>query len=105
MEKIIQNMLSELKNLYMRKLIKDETYAKYGEFLKKLKNRTRIDNAIIIGGNVYELIDDREGDECERCALAVDCDSYRSPICVTVFSDAEGKRFERKKDIEEGEGE
>lgn len=81
-EKIIQNMLSE----------------------KKLKNRTRIDNAIIIGGKVYELIDDREGDECERCALEVDCDSYRSPICVTVFGDAEGKRFERKKDLEEGEG-
>jgi hypothetical protein len=53
---------------------------------------------------VYELIDDREGDECERCALAVDCDSYRNPICVTVFSDAEGKRFELKKDLGEVEG-
>ena len=69
-----------------------------------MEEKTRIDNAIIIGGKVYELIDDREGGECDRCALAVDCDSYRKPICVTVFVDAEGKRFERKKDLEEGEG-
>ena len=56
----------------------------------------KLENAIIIGGKVYELIDDREGDECDRCALAVDCDSCTDPICVTVFVDAEGKRFEER---------
>lgn len=59
----------------------------------------KLENAIIIGGNVYELIDDREGDECDRCALAVDCDSCNDPICVTVFVDAEGKRFEERTDL------
>ena len=59
----------------------------------------KLENAIIIGGKVYELIDDREGDECDRCALAVDCDSRNDPICVTVFFDAEGKRFEERTDL------
>ncbi len=59
----------------------------------------KLKNAIIIGGKVYELIDDCEGDECDRCALVVDCDSYNNPICVTVFVDAEGKRFKERTDL------
>ena len=59
----------------------------------------KLENAIIIGGRVYELIDDCEGDECDRCALAVDYDGYNNLICVTVFVDAEGKRFEERTDL------
>lgn len=54
----------------------------------------KLENAIIINGRVYELVEDREGGECDRCALAVDCDCNHNPICVFVFGDADGKRFD-----------
>ena len=98
-ERLIFNLLSELKNLYVRNLIKDDTYIKYGNFLKKIKNRMRINNAIIINGRVYELIDDSEENECDRCALVVDCNEYREPICVNVFTDSQGKRFKERTDL------
>jgi hypothetical protein len=59
----------------------------------------KIENAIIINGRVYELIDDSEENECDRCALVVDCNEYREPICVNVFTDSQGKRFKERTDL------
>lgn len=59
----------------------------------------KLENAIIIGGKVYELIDDCEGDECYRCAFTGNCDCINDPICVMVFDDANRKRFEERTDL------
>jgi len=59
---------------------------------KKLKN------AIIIGGTVYELIDDREADECQRCALLMTCERFNETLCVSLFEkeDVINKRFKER---------
>lgn len=86
-ERIIDNLASELKNLLVRGLIKDETYVKYGNFLKSLK-KSKMKNGIIINGVEYELIEDREDDECERCALSEIChDARKEVICNPIFGD------------------
>ena len=59
----------------------------------------KLENAIIIGGKVYELIDDCEGDECLRCAFTGNCDCINDPICVMVFDDANRKRFEERGEL------
>jgi hypothetical protein len=59
----------------------------------------KLENAIIIGGKVYELIDDYEGDECDLCAFTGNCDCINDPICVMVFDDANRKRFEERTDL------
>ena len=50
----------------------------------------KIENAIIIGGKVYELVDDSEDDECERCELTI-CHISKESICVMLFDDVIGK--------------
>ena len=30
----------------------------------------KLENAIIISGRCYELVNDTDGDECERCAIS-----------------------------------
>ena len=56
-----------------------------------------LENAVIINGNVYELVDDNGGEdagsECNRCALRERCKGYDS-LCVALFDDVKGKRFE-----------
>lgn len=45
-------------------------------------------NGIIINGVEYELIEDREDDECERCALSEIChDARKEVICNPIFGD------------------
>ena len=45
-------------------------------------------NGIIINGVEYELIEDREDDECERCALNEIChDARKEVICNPIFGD------------------
>lgn len=97
-ERIIDNLASELKNLLVRGLIKDETYVKYGNFLKSLK-KSKMQNGIIINGVEYELIEDREDDECERCALSDIChDARKEVICNPIFGDLSiSHRFEKRK--------
>ena len=56
----------------------------------------KLENAIIIGGKVYELVDDSEGDECERCALT-QCEGVHEPICCILFDEAERKRFTERR--------
>ena len=55
----------------------------------------KIENAIIIGGKVYELVDDSEDDECERCELTI-CHICNESICVMLFDDVIGKRFKER---------
>ena len=54
-----------------------------------------LENAIIIGGKVYELVDDSEDDECERCELTI-CHICNESICVMLFDDVIGKRFKER---------
>ncbi len=56
----------------------------------------KLENAILIGGRVYELIDDREADACQRCALLWACNKLDAAICL-LFEDVSTKRFEEKK--------
>ena len=56
----------------------------------------KIENAIIIGGKVYELVDDSEDDECLRCALKEECSNISGHICVMLFDDVIGKRFKER---------
>ena len=97
-ERIIDNLASELKNLLVRGLIKDETYVKYGNFLKSLK-KSKMQNGIIINGVEYELIEDRDDDECERCALSEIChDARKEVICNPIFGDLSiSHRFDKRK--------
>lgn len=45
-------------------------------------------NGIIINGVEYELIEDRDDDECERCALNEIChDARKEVICNPIFGD------------------
>lgn len=98
--RIIDNLASELKNLLVRGLIKDETYVKYGNFLKSLK--TKMQNGIVINGVEYVLVKDMEPRRCDRCALSKQCHDYDGAdgekfICFDLFSDmAINCRFERK---------
>jgi hypothetical protein len=98
--RIIDNLASELKNLLVRGLIKDETYVKYGNFLKSLK--TKMQNGIIINGVEYELVKDMDTRRCDRCALSKQCHDYDGAdgekfICFDLFSDmAINCRFERR---------
>ncbi len=56
-------------------------------------------NGIIINGMEYELIEDREDDECERCALSDIChDARKEVICNSIFGDLSiSHRFEKRK--------
>lgn len=45
----------------------------------------KLENAIIIGGRVYELIDDGEADACQRCALLMTCGCFNETLCVPLF--------------------
>lgn len=56
-------------------------------------------NGIIINGVEYELIEDREDDECERCALSNIChDARKEVICNPIFGDLSiCHRFEKRK--------
>lgn len=98
--RIIDNLASELKNLLVRGLIKDETYVKYGNFLKSLK--TKMQNGIVINGVEYVLVKDMEPRRCDRCALLKQCHDYDGAdgekfICFDLFSNmAINCRFERK---------
>lgn len=97
--RIIDNLASELKNLLVRGLIKDETYVKYGNFLKSLK--TKMQNGIIINGVEYVLVKDMEPRRCDRCALLKQCHDGENDgekfICFDLFSNmAINCRFERR---------
>lgn len=58
----------------------------------------KLENAIIIGGRVYELIDDREIDECQRCALLMTCRCGSECLCELLFEDENviNKRFKER---------
>ena len=56
----------------------------------------KIENAIIINGKVYELVEDLGEDECERCALRKCCKTDQV-LCVTVFNEAQNKRFKERR--------
>lgn len=58
----------------------------------------KLENAIIIGGRVYEMIDDRESDECQRCALIKKCECFNETLCVTLFENENliNKRFKER---------
>ena len=97
--RIIDNLASELKNLSVRGLIKDDTYVKYGNFQKSLK--TKMQNGIIINGVEYVLVKDMEPRRCDRCALLKQCHDGENDgekfICFDLFSDmAINCRFERR---------
>lgn len=59
----------------------------------------KLENAIIIGGTVYELIEDRGDDECQRCALLLTCEGFNKTLCVSLFADVISKRFEERTDL------
>ena len=54
-----------------------------------------IENAVIIDGVVYELIDDDKRDECARCDLVEECAKTTTTMCAPVFGNTIGKRFKR----------
>ena len=57
-------------------------------------------NGITINGVEYELIEDREDDECERCALFEECHHSLGLICELSFGDlSKSHRFERRKNF------
>ncbi len=49
------------------------------------------ENAIIIGGDVYELVKDYKKDSCSRCDLRDFCDNSVHYFCGSIHSDADGK--------------
>ena len=66
---------------------------------KQGEQKPPMQNGIIINGVEYELIEDREDDECERCALSNICyDARKEVICNPIFGDLSiCHRFEKRK--------
>lgn len=68
--KIRVNLISELSNLYVRGLIKKETYVKYSEWLKQLKTNAEIEEDLELAyKNQDEVVYNRgydQGREDER---------------------------------------
>ena len=66
---------------------------------KEMGEQPPMQNGIIINGVEYELIEDREDDECERCALSDIChDARKEVICNPIFGDLSIRhRFEKRK--------
>lgn len=52
-------------------------------------------NAIIINGKVYELVDNKSDQtDCDICDLKKVCfEYYEEILCVDLFDDADGKTF------------
>jgi hypothetical protein len=66
---------------------------------KEMGEQPPMQNGITINGVEYELIEDREDDECERCALSDIChDARKEVICNPIFGDLSiSHRFEKRK--------
>ena len=52
------------------------------------------ENAIIINGRIYVLVDDGEAEECSRCALQEQCNTS-SLLCELLDDAPQDKRFEK----------
>jgi hypothetical protein len=52
------------------------------------------ENAIILNGKVYVLVDDDQPEECHRCALREQCDKGGTLLCQLIDFDGQGKRFD-----------
>lgn len=65
---------------------------------KRGEQKPSMQNGIIINGVEYELIRDREADECERCALKDICSTGDDVLCTLIFGSyiAVSHRFEKK---------
>lgn len=63
-----------------------------------MKEKTKIirENAVIINGYIYALIDDLKNDECLRCDLQEQCNEGEALICNVLFGDGRDKRFKLK---------
>ena len=61
----------------------------------------KLENAIIIGGTVYELVDDNRPNECVYCDLINCCQKFSDCICAIIFDydDVVGKRFKERTDL------
>lgn len=71
----------------------------YKAALEEMGEQPPMQNGIIINGVEYELIEDREDDECEHCALSDIChDARKEVICNPIFGDLSiSHRFEKRK--------
>lgn len=71
----------------------------YAAAWKEMGEQPPMQNGITINGVEYELIEDREDDECERCALSDIChDARKEVICNPIFGDLSiCHRFEKRK--------
>jgi hypothetical protein len=65
--------------------------------LEELGQQPRMQNGITINGVEYELIEDDEADECERCALKDMCNTIQyDTLCYTISDIAASHRFEKR---------
>ena len=78
---------------------KTEYHRGYKAAWKDMGEQPPMKNGIIINGVEYELIEDREDDECERCALNEIChDARKEVICNPIFGDLSiSHRFDKRK--------
>ena len=78
---------------------KTEYHRGYKAAWEEMGEQPPMQNGIIINGVEYELIEDREDDECERCALSEIChDARKEVICNPIFGDLSiSHRFEKRK--------
>lgn len=73
------------------------TYLDAIEYGKNKKpDLSGLENSIIVGGKVYQLVDDPggEGHKCRRCAFNGGvCDFYGFPVCSLIFDNTDKKIF------------
>jgi len=75
---------------------KEDKWIAYLEKQGKPKH-TPMQNGITINGVEYELIEDNEADECERCALREKCHYSNEVICTQIFENSYvHHRFKKK---------
>jgi hypothetical protein len=64
---------------------------------KQGEQKPPMQNGITINGVEYELIEDNEADECERCALREKCHYSNEVICTQIFENLYAHhRFEKR---------
>lgn len=64
---------------------------------KEMEEQPPMQNGITINGVEYELIEDNEADECERCALREKCHYSNEVICTQIFENLYAHhRFEKR---------
>lgn len=82
--KKIKNVLNWYRKSFSEKSLRNEEYDEMFAWLEK-QVQPRMQYGITINGVEYELIENQEGDECERCPLFDQCNTIKDDVICTIL--------------------